>query len=228
MLTHQQNRLLGYIRSEVAETGLPPTFEAMATAMRLKSKSGVHRMVGSLIERGYLEKAQGVSRGIRIVKLPRLAGPSTSLTEALGPGHDIAPTSPPPRPANDDVTSVPLMGDLASTVPASEFGAVAGEVEVPADVVSNREHFACRVRGDAMRDAGIVDGDVAVFRVQDDARAGDVVVAVIDGREAVMGRYHRDGRARVFETGGPGAPSRRFRDHRVEVRGKLVTVLRRY
>lgn len=212
MYTSQQLRVLTFVANQVRETGVAPSFDEIRVHMGLKSKSGIHRLLTALEERGAIRRLPNRARAVEIRRQP----------EALAADAPVAV----PRPAS--VRSVPLMGRIAAGTPIAAIQVTGRSVGVPEDALSGGEHFALEVRGDSMMGAGILDGDVVVLRKQDRAEAGDIVVALIDGEEATLKRLRRRGDSVALEAANPDFATRVLPAHRVTVQGKLVSLVRRY
>ena len=211
MFTSQQMRLLDYLSDRIGETGVSPSFDEMRSAMGLRSKSGIHRLLSGLEERGAIRRLFGRHRSIEIVRRPVL--------QATSPVR--------PEPVSGRV--VPIMGRIAAGTPISAIPTVSGTVALPAAVVGAAgELFALEVKGDSMTGAGIVDGDTVVIRKQQHAAPGDIVVALVDGEEATLKRFRPKGEDVALEAANPLYPTRTLRADRVSIQGRLVSLMRRY
>lgn len=226
MLTKKQHELLMFISQRLSETGISPSFEEMKEALDLKSKSGVHRLISSLEERKFLRRLPNRARALEVVRLPDDAQQDRSGASLAGIG-DARPRRPDIAPVNDIAISIPLVGRIAAGLPIE---AVEGreELAVPSALLGPGEHYALEVSGDSMRDAGILDGDFALVRKCEDARDGDIVVALVDDMEATLKYLHRDhGRVRL-DPANPAYVAQIYAPSRVKVQGKLAGLLRRY
>jgi len=230
MLTAKQHELLRFIQRKLEETGISPSFEEMKDALDLKSKSGVHRLISALEERGFLRRLPNRARALEVLRQPE----NVTASARVAPANDIAGSMgvqlTPPRarlePAND-VIELPLHGKIAAGMPIE---AIEGQstLPVPAALLGPGEHYALEVSGDSMIEAGIFDGDYALVRRGNTARDGEIVVALVRGEEATLKYLHREnGMIRLDPANGAYDPQF-LRDDEVEVQGKLAGLLRRY
>ncbi len=252
MLTKKQLDLLEFIQLRLQRDGVPPSFDEMKEALDLRSKSGIHRLITALEERGFIRRLAHRARAIEIVKLPDalaaklgLAGEVQTGTAAGG----VAPTATggfaprvitgdrpaaPPPPAARAVQTIealelPVMGRIAAGVPIEAISQVSHSVTVPMSMLSGRgEHYALEVRGDSMIEAGINDGDVVVIRETSVAENGDIVVALVEDQEATLKRFARRGATIALEAANPAYETRVYPDHMVKVQGRLVGLIRTY
>lgn len=217
MLTRKQHELICFIHDRLAESGVSPSFEEMKEALDLKSKSGVHRLVNALVERGYIRRLPNRARALEVLRAPerpKSAGAARS-----------APT-PPPIAAND-VLEIPLHGRIAAGLPIE---ALEGQsmLSVPAALLGNGEHYALEVSGDSMVEAGILDGDYALIRRADTARDGQIVVALIDDNEATLKYYRHEGAMVRLDPANRAYDPQRYHPDQIRVQGQLAGLLRRY
>jgi repressor LexA len=231
MLTAKQHELLLYIQRKLEETGISPSFEEMKDALDLKSKSGVHRLISALEERGFIRRLPNRARALEVLRQPEDVGTTKTTTRAAANGNTaLTALKPAPavraEPAND-VIEVPLHGRIAAGVPIE---ALEGQstLPVPAALLGPGEHYALEVSGDSMIEAGILDGDFALIRRTSSARDGEIVVALVHGEEATL-KYlrHEKGMIRLDPANSAYEPQI-YRDGEVEVQGKLAGLLRRY
>ena len=240
MLTRKQLDLLMFINERLKETGVPPSFDEMKEALNLASKSGIHRLITALEERGFIRRLPNRARALEVIKLPDAMQPmnqvrqrfSPSVVEGgLGrpaaPAESPAPVSPPGAGANDD-RSVPVMGKIAAGVPISAIENQTRMLAVPPDMMGKGEHYALDVEGDSMIQAGILDGDTVVIRRTDTANPGEIVVALVDDEEATLKRFRRKGASIALEAAHPAYETRIFGPDRVRIQGRLVGLVRRY
>ena len=225
MLTRKQHDLLLFIHERLKESGIPPSFDEMKDALGLSSKSGIHRLIKALDERGFIRRLPNRARALEVVRLPESLSPSmgrgfSPSVIAGGRGSRAAKGS--------GAVSVPVMGRIAAGVPVAAIQHQTHRIEVPAAMVAGGEHFALEVRGDSMIEAGILDGDTVVIRSGEAAHPGDIVVALVDGEEATLKRYRRKGASIALEAANPAYETRIFGPDRVKVQGRLVALLRRY
>jgi repressor LexA len=230
MLTRKQHELLRFIQERLQESGVPPSFDEMKEALDLRSKSGIHRLITALEERGFIRRLPNRARALEVIRQPeQSAGPargkfSPSVIEgSLGRA----------RPAStDDETvmpvAVPLMGRIAAGVPREAIEQRMSTVSVPPEMLTRGEHYALEVRGDSMIEAGILEGDLALIRKGDSAETGDIVVALIDDEEATLKRLRRRGTSIALEAANPAYETRVLGPDRVRIQGKLVGLIRRY
>ncbi|OWU73173.1 transcriptional repressor LexA [Phaeobacter sp. 22II1-1F12B] len=232
MLTKKQLDLLEFIHKRMQKDGVPPSFDEMKLALDLRSKSGIHRLITALEERGFIRRLAHRARAIEIVKLPEsLGGESSSgFTPKVidGDKPDVA------RPANAEpvmasATDLPVMGRIAAGVPIAAISEVSHQVSVPNSMLAaSGEHYALEVKGDSMIEAGINDGDVVVIRETSSADNGDIVVALIEDQEATLKRFKRSGRSIALEAANPAYETRVYPEDMVKVQGKLVGLIRTY
>jgi repressor LexA len=234
MLTSKQHMLLVFIHERLEATGISPSFEEMKEALDLKSKSGVHRLIGALEERGFLRRLANRARALEIVKMPD-GGSSRSLAQDEAVNAKIAniadhrPTAPAktlPVAAND-VVEIPLHGRIAAGVPIE---AMEGQnsLSVPMALLGSGEHYALEVSGDSMIEAGILDGDYALIRKTQTARDGEIVVALVRGEEATLKYLRREGKHIRLDPANSSYEPQYYEADEVVVQGKLAGLLRRY
>ena len=241
MLTRKQQELLLFIHERMKESGVPPSFDEMKDALELASKSGIHRLITALEERGFIRRLPNRARALEVIKLPEAysaaatqprRGFSPSVIEgSLGKPAPAAPAASAkaatvPEAANS--VSVPVMGRIAAGVPISAIQNNTHEIVVPMQMVGQGEHYALEVKGDSMIEAGILDGDTVIIRNTNSATPGDIVVALVDDEEATLKRFRRKGASIALEAANPAYETRIFSSDRVKVQGKLVGLIRRY
>lgn len=232
MLTKKQLDLLEFIHKRVQRDGVPPSFDEMKTALDLRSKSGIHRLITALEERGFIRRLAHRARAIEVVRLPESLGgePTTGFSPRVIQGDKPSAS----RPANVNPVTVsavelPMMGRIAAGVPIEAISHVENQVAVPSQMLSSSgDHYALEVRGDSMIDAGINDGDVVVIRETAAADDGDIVVALVEGHEATLKRFFRRSGAIALEAANPAYETRILPEHQVKVQGKLVGLIRTY
>jgi repressor LexA len=237
MLTRKQQELLLFIHERMKESGVPPSFDEMKDALELASKSGIHRLITALEERGFIRRLPNRARALEVIKLPESyvapaprRGFSPSVIEgSLGKAQATKPAA--PSPVNDDdegSASVPVMGRIAAGVPISAIQNNTHNISVPVEMLGPGEHYALEVKGDSMIEAGILDGDTVIIRNGSSATPGDIVVALVDDEEATLKRFRRKGASIALEAANPAYETRIFGPDRVKVQGKLVGLIRRY
>jgi repressor LexA len=237
MLTQKQKELLMFIHARLQEQGVPPSFDEMKEALELKSKSGIHRLITALEERGFIRRLPHRARALEVIKLPenaaaesgqpRRAGFTPSVIEgsrAKQPDFEL----PPSHVIDARTVSVPVMGRIAAGVPISAIQTHTHDIACPPDLLTSGEHFALEIKGDSMIDAGIQDGDMAIIRRCDTAENGDIVVALVDKEEATLKRLRKRGAAIALEAANPNYETRIFGPDQVEIQGRLVGLMRRY
>lgn len=224
MLTAKQRTLLMFIHERLEETGVSPSFEEMKTALDLKSKSGIHRLITALEERGFLRRLPHKARALEVLRLPETAAP---------------PRREPFRPAvienrqyNErdgfEEEGVPILGRIAAGTPITAIQHEQDRLMVPPSMLRGGEHFALEVQGDSMIEAGILDGDTVVIQRCDDAPNGEIVVALIDDEEATLKRLRKRGNSIALEAANPAYETRIFGPNQVKVQGRLAGLIRQY
>lgn len=233
MLTKKQLDLLNYINKRVQRDGVPPSFDEMKDALDLRSKSGIHRLITALEERGFIRRLAHRARALEIVKLPESLG--GAATHGFSPRVIDGDVPDDPQPANAmsvssiDAVELPMMGRIAAGVPIEAIQHASHNVAVPGGMIAGKsEHYALEVKGDSMIDAGINDGDVVVIRETSTAENGDIVVALVEDQEATLKRFFRRGNAIALEAANPAYETRLLPDHKVKVQGRLVGLIRTY
>lgn len=234
MLTKKQIELLRFIHERLTENGVPPSFDEMKEALDLRSKSGIHRLILALEERGFIRRLPNRARALEVIRLPDAYVPrpglqrfSPSVIEGhLGKVRTAASASEPQEVARS--VAIPVMGRIAAGTPISAIQSRSHTVDVSPDFLSHGEHYGLEVRGDSMIEAGIFDGDLVIIRKQETADTGDIVVALIDDEEATLKRLRRKGASIALEAANPNYETRIFGPDRVRVQGKLVSLVRRY
>lgn len=229
MLTRKQHELIRFIQTRLEESGVSPSFEEMKEALDLKSKSGVHRLISALEERGFIRRLPNRARALEVLKQPEDVQSKTPVRAAANVNSTAAVIRPPeakPAPAND-VIEIPLHGKIAAGVPIEALETSA-TLPVPAALLGSGEHFALEVSGDSMIEAGIFDGDYALVRKTDVARDGEIVVALVRGEEATLKYLRREnGRVRLDPANAAYEPQI-YDPREVLIQGKLAGLLRRY
>ncbi|MGE5514024.1 MAG: transcriptional repressor LexA [Bacteroidota bacterium] len=236
MLTSKQKELLIFIHERLKETGVPPSFDEMKAALDLRSKSGIHRLITALEERGFIRRLPHRARALEIIKLPdaisqggaRKAGFSPSVIEGSGPARprDLSPM--PQAYAEGSAVAVPLMGRIAAGVPISAIQNHTQDIVCPPDLVGPGEHFALEVKGDSMIEAGIQEGDIVIIKRTSSADNGDIVVALVEQEEATLKRLRKKGASVALEAANPKYETRIFGPDQVDIQGRLIGLIRRY
>jgi len=240
MLTRKQHELLMFIHERMKESGIPPSFDEMKDALDLRSKSGIHRLITALEERGFIRRLPNRARALEVIKLPDSMNPSLGGRRArfepsVIEGNLGRVATPPARtpgvPAAADssrAVSIPVMGRIAAGTPIEAIQSHSHTIMVPPEMLGAGEHFALEVRGDSMIEAGIFDGDTVLIRKQDAAATGEIIVALVDDEEATLKRLRRRGNSVALEAANPAYETRIFPPDRVKVQGRLVGLLRKY
>ncbi len=229
MLTRKQHELLLYINRRLQSDGVSPSFEEMKDALRLRSKSGIHRLITALEERGFLRRLAHRARALEVVKLPPAnAAPANGFTPSVIKGSKPETLAGRRTEAESGSVALPLYGKIAAGSPIEALRDPSETFDVPASLVGRDEHYALRVEGDSMIDVGILDGDIAIVRRGDTADTGDIVVALIDDGEATLKRLRRKGASIALEPANSRHETRIFGPDRVKVQGRLVALFRRF
>ena len=230
MLTRKQLDLLEFIHKRVQRDGVPPSFDEMKEALDLRSKSGIHRLITALEERGFIRRLAHRARAIEIVKLPDALDTSKGFVPKVIEG-DRPDAAPPARsmPVEAHAMELPVMGRIAAGVPIAAISEESHKVAVPGQMLSGKgHHYALEVKGDSMIDVGINDGDIVVIRETNTADNGDIVVALVEDQEATLKRFRQQGNTIALEAANPAYETRLFRDDQVKVQGCLVGLIRSY
>ena len=230
MLTAKQHELIRFIQTRLEQTGISPSFEEMKDALDLKSKSGVHRLISALEERGFLRRLPNRARALEVIRTPEesVVGSTAAKPKPQAANDQFKNTSPvvPPMPAND-IIELPLHGRIAAGAPIE---AIEGQTSlpVPAALLGPGDHYALEVSGDSMIEAGIFDGDFALVKLTDSARDGEIVVALVDNEEATLKYLRRESGNVILDPANASYEAQVYSPHQVQVQGKLAGLLRRY
>jgi repressor LexA len=236
MLTRKQYELLRFINERLKEAGVPPSFDEMKDALDLRSKSGIHRLITALEERGFIRRLPNRARAIEVIKMPELGASGGNGRRGFTPSV-IEGNLGKVRPGSgsggseDDAgrsVSVPVMGRIAAGTPIEALQTRSHTISVPPDMLGSGEHYALEVRGDSMVDAGILDGDMALIQRNETAETGDIVVALIDEEEATLKRFRRRGASIALEPANASYEVRILPPNRVRIQGKLIGLYRKY
>jgi len=252
MLTSKQKELLLLIHARLQETGVPPSFDEMKEALDLKSKSGIHRLITALEERGFIKRLPHRARALEILKMPEASAGPASVHSQGGKGFSDSAQQKMngfqpsviegggKRSSHQGVSAgvmatvssggigVPLMGRIAAGVPISAIQNHATDIACPPDMLGPGEHFALEVKGDSMIDAGIHEGDIVIIRRQDTANNGDIIVALVEKEEATLKRLRKKGASVALEAANPKYETRIFGPDQVDIQGRLVGLIRKY
>ena len=236
MLTKKQHQLLMFIHERMQSDGVAPSFDEMKTALDLKSKSGIHRLITALEERGFLCRLPHRARALEVIKLPENAAPaergvasSNVIAGKFRPAEGVAtPAEGDAANDSDQAVQLPLYGKIAAGMPIEALRNPTDHVGVPPGLLGSGDHYALTIEGDSMIDAGILDGDTVIIQHADQADNGAIVVALVDNQEATLKRLRRKGESIALEPANPKYETRIFGPDRVKVQGKLVGLLRQY
>jgi len=227
MLTRKQLELLDFINKRVQRDGVPPSFDEMKEALDLRSKSGIHRLITALEERGFIRRLAHRARALEIVKLPEALENAGFNPRVIDGDRVDLPAS--AMMVGVAAVELPVMGQIAAGVPIEALQHESHRVAVPGSMLSGKgNHYALEVKGDSMVDAGINHGDVVVIRETQTADSGDIVVALVEGHEATLKRFRRHGSSIALEAANPAYETRVYRDDQVKVQGRLVGLIRTY
>lgn len=248
MLTRKQQELLFFINERLNEGGVSPSFDEMKDALGLKSKSGIHRLITGLEERGFIRRLPHRARALEVLRLPEKPAPKARTAAAAAsvattpPAQEVSPrfkpnvirgdfrNSLPGRPASNDAdaVSLPLYGRIAAGLPIEAMRDSSVTIDIPASMLAAGDHYALEVAGDSMIEAGILDGDTVVIQRCEMAENGTIVVALVDQQEVTLKRLRRKGNSIALEPANPSYETRVFGSDRVNVQGRLVGLIRRY
>src|SRR5580692_8789039 len=231
MLTKKQSELLRFIHERLKETGVPPSFDEMKEALDLRSKSGIHRLILALEERGFIRRLPNRARALEVLKMPdagfaRQRGSFSPNVIEGSLGKVRQPSGPEER--RHASVAIPIMGRIAAGTPIEAIQTRMNTIAVPSEFLGQGEHYGLEVRGDSMIEAGVHDGDTVLVRKQNTANSGDIVVALIDDEEATLKRFRRKGSSIALEAANPAYETRLLGPDRVQIQGKLVSLIRRY
>jgi len=232
VLTRKQHELLTYIHQHLDEHGISPSFDEMKEALSLKSKSGIHRLITGLEERGFIRRLAHKARALEVLKLPDDAVPGGRVVAAERESGGVIATDFRRRRENREVSaetiSLPLYGRIAAGTPIEALRDNSNSVDVPAAILTRGEHYALEVAGDSMVDAGILDGDTVVIERCENADTGAIVVALVDSHEVTLKRLRRKGNSVALEAANPDYETRIFPPNRVKIQGRLIGLIRQY
>lgn len=232
MLTKKQSELLLFINERLNDSGVPPSFDEMKEALDLKSKSGIHRLIMALEERGFIKRLANRARALEVLRLPDImqAKARTFVPQLIEGGRSKTAVK-----ADQHVSSIspnnyeiPIVGRIAAGSPISAIQQGGRSVSLPPDMLGSGEHFALEVSGESMVGEGILDSDTVIIRRQDTANSGDIVVALIDDAEATLKRLQRRRGMVELEAANPAFKTQIYTPDRVQIQGRLVSLLRRY
>ena len=240
MLTKKQRELLVFINDRIRETGVSPSFDEMKDALDLRSKSGIHRLITALEERGFIRRLPHRARALEVLKLPdgvsaeaKAARPPRGfrpslVDEAFMQSADAPAPKAPPHPSLGGAVDLPVLGRIAAGTPIEAIQHEVDRFPIPDAMISGGEHYILEVQGESMINAGIHDGDYAIIKRCDHADAGDIVVALVDDEEATLKKLRKKGASIALEAANPAFETRIYGPDRVSVQGRLVGLVRRY
>ncbi|WP_345115497.1 transcriptional repressor LexA [Bartonella jaculi] len=237
MLTCKQYELLLFIHNHMKDIGIPPSFDEMKIALELTSKSGIHRLITALEQRGFIRRLPNRARAVEIVRLPEKITFNLSLARKISSSviednkRKISKNFGNLDNFDEEEkknTTIPIMGRIASGVPISAIQQQINTLSLPQDMINSGEHYALEVKDDSMIEAGILDKDTIIVKRQSTATSGEIVVAFIDKEEATLKRYRRQGASIALEAGNPHYETRIYGPERVEIQGKLIGLIRKY
>lgn len=233
MLTKKQQQLLSFIDERVSKTGVSPSFEEMKEALGLKSKSGIHRLITALEERGFIRRLPHRARALEVLRSPSAEGSQNANNGSANTASIVKPNFAKPKvakfvPPTGDYADLPILGRIAAGTPIEAIQHEVNRIAAPAALMASGEHYILEVQGESMIDAGIHDGDMAIIQRKDDASTGDIVVALVDGEEATLKRLRKKGASVALEAANPAFETRIYGNDRVAVQGRLVGLMRRY
>ena len=228
MLTKKQLDLLEFIHKRVQRDGVPPSFDEMKEALDLRSKSGIHRLITALEERGFIRRLAHRARALEIVKLPDALQGKTGFTPRVIDGDRPDSTPAAALPVENSAIELPVMGRIAAGTPIAAISEVSHNIAVPQTMLGQGSHYALEVRGDSMIEAGINDGDIVVIRETQNEDNGDIVVALVEDQEATLKRFRQTGTTIALEPANAALTTQVYRDDQVKVQGRLVGLIRNY
>jgi repressor LexA len=230
MLTRKQFELLRFINERLKESGVPPSFDEMKDALDLRSKSGIHRLITALEERGFIRRLPNRARAIEVIKLPDQSGQGTArrgFTPSVIEGT-LGRVRAGSEEDSGKPVAIPMMGRIAAGTPIEAIQTRTQVINMPPDMLGSGDHFALEVRGDSMIEAGILEGDTVLIKKTEAADTGDIVVALIDEEEATLKRFRRRGASIALEPANTAYEVRILPPTRVRIQGKMVGLFRRY
>jgi repressor LexA len=244
VLTKKQHELLSFISKRITDTGISPSFDEMKDALDLRSKSGIHRLITALEERGFIRRLPNRARALEILRMPDDIAGAAAIRSSAGKrsstgfspsvvdgGFSRRPVQSAPRRAavaSDGMSELPVLGKIAAGTPIEAIQHEVDRIPAPAVLMGSGEHYILEVEGESMIEAGINDGDYAIIKRCDDASSGDIVVALVDREEATLKRLRRKGASIALEAANPAYETRIYGPDRVTVQGRLVGLMRRY
>ncbi len=227
MLTKKQKNLLLFINKKLRTSGVSPSYEEMKESLNLKSKSGIHRLISALEERGFIKRLAHKARALEVIKLPETAS-ANDIYNSFSPSVIKGGLDESSNKNNSDETEVPVLGKIAAGTPVEAIQNEVSRIPLPSNIEKNGEFFGLKVQGDSMIEAGINDGDTVIVRKADTAENGKIVVALIDDHEAMLKRIRRKGKTVALESANRNYETKIFGPDRVKVQGILVSLYRNF
>jgi repressor LexA len=221
MLTKKQKNLLLFINKKIRSTGISPSYEEMKNSLNLKSKSGIHRLISALEERGFIKRLAHKARALEVLKLPETAS-ANDIYNSFSPSVIMGGLS------NDNKNEIPVLGKIAAGTPVEAIQNEVSRVVLPEGLNRNGEHFGLKISGDSMIEAGINDGDTVIIKKTNTADNGQIVVALIDDQEAMLKRIRKKGKVVALESANQRYETKIFGPNRVKVQGVLVSLYRNF
>ena len=224
MLTKKQLNLLEFIENKTSSNGISPSFDEMKEALNLKSKSGIHRLIIALEERGFIRRLPHRARALEVIRKVK----KPSLISNLNKEKFVEIVSQAKLNQNESAQNIPLLGTIAAGAPIEAISDMSDQINVPPSMMSNGQHFALQVKGESMIEAGINHGDIVVIKEQKQANNGDIVVALIDNEEATLKRLYKKGEFVELEAANRNYETQVYNSTKVTIQGRLVGLLRTY
>ena len=225
MLTKKQRNLLLFINKKLRSTGVSPSYEEMKQSLNLKSKSGIHRLISALEERGFIRRLAHKARALEVIKLPETAS-ANDIYNSFSPS--VIKGGLDKEPSNNENSEIPVLGKIAAGTPIEAIQNEVSRIPLPANIERNGEYFGLKIQGDSMIEAGINEGDTVIVKKTDTADNGKIVVALIDDHEAMLKRIRRKGKTIALESANRNYETKIFGPDRVKVQGVLVSLYRNF
>ena len=225
MLTKKQRNLLLFINKKLRSSGVSPSYEEMKQSLNLKSKSGIHRLISALEERGFIRRLAHKARALEVIKLPETAS-ANDIYNSFSPS--VIKGGLDKEPSNNENSEIPVLGKIAAGTPIESIQNEVSRIPLPANIEKNGEYFGLKIQGDSMIEAGINEGDTVIVKKTDTADNGKIVVALIDDHEAMLKRIRRKGKTIALESANRNYETKIFGPDRVKVQGVLVSLYRNF
>ena len=225
MLTKKQKNLLMFINKKIRSTGISPSYEEMKNSLNLRSKSGIHRLISALEERGFIKRLAHKARALQVLKLPESAS-ANDIYNSFSP--NVIKGGLDPENKNKEISQIPVLGKIAAGTPIEAIQNEVSRIVLPEEISKNGEHFGLKVSGDSMIEAGINDGDTVIVKKTNTANNGQIVVALIDNQEAMLKRIRKKGKVVALESANKRYETKIFGPDRVKVQGVLVSLYRNF